>query len=213
MRSLITAIALTLGVAAAAAAQQATPAPSGGPLVLERVPTPFVVAPEYKATEVDGDFGQLVGGYAGQMVNGQLLVGGAGYWLANGSHDTRLAYGGLLVGWSMSPESRVRFGARGLIGGGSAELPTSFTVLTRQPDPRLLRFGGGPSPSVPQPTTIRVRQRDDFMVLEPQADVVTHVTDHVGVDLSIGYRWTAFDRVLRDRIDGVTGSLGLQLGW
>jgi hypothetical protein len=222
MRITIVALTVLLGASAAFAQDAAPAAPSRptdqgqGPLVLEPVHTPFVAAPEYKVTQIDGDTRQLVGAHAGWLLDDRLLVGGAGYWLADGSHDVKLAYGGLLVGWTMAPEHRVRFGGRGLVGGGTATLASDVAVFTRggdgRIDPRVVRFGGGPQ-MAPVPTTIRVRGRDEFFVLEPQANATTRITDHIGVDLSVGYRWTAFADFLRDRVDGVTGSLALQFGW
>ena len=55
---------------------QQTPAP----LVVERVPTALLVAPDYKITDVDGEIGQLAGLYRGRVVDDALLVGGALYW-------------------------------------------------------------------------------------------------------------------------------------
>jgi hypothetical protein len=218
MRALSMACVALLAGSAVASAQETAAAPArqgqGGPLVIERVHTPLVIAPEYKVTAIDGDVGQLAGAYGGVLLDNQLLIGAAGYWLASGSHDRSLGYGGLLLGWSISPTSRIRFGGRGLVGVGSAELGRDLLVPTRDADPRLFaRFGAPARPSPPPASTIRVRARDDFMVLEPQADAVTKVNDHIGVDVSVGYRWTAFDDGLRERIDGVTGSLALQLGW
>jgi hypothetical protein len=76
---------------------------------------------------------------------------------------------------------------------------------------RVARFGAGPAATVP--TSIRVRGRDDFFVFEPQANATTRITDHIGVDVAVGYRWTGFADFLGDRLDGVTGSLALQFGW
>lgn len=227
MRHAVAAAAITLCVTGSAFAQEAPappPAPTDqgpGPLVIERVHTPFIVAPEYKFTEMDHHGRQLIGGQAGWLLDEQLFVGGAGYWMADGSRDAQLTYGGFLIGWTTAPEHRMRFGGRGLIGGGTATLATDVTVYPRgfdprfDPrfnDPRVVRFGGGPQPA-PVPTTIRFRGRDDFMVFEPQGNVTTALTDHIGIDASVGYRWTAFSDFVRDRVDGVTGALALQFGW
>jgi len=47
-----------------------------GPLVLERSHNPFVVAPDYKITDIDGDTGQMAGAYAGKLLGDILFVGG-----------------------------------------------------------------------------------------------------------------------------------------
>jgi hypothetical protein len=207
----------------------------GGPLVVERVHNPFVVAPDYKVTDLDGEFGQLAGFYAGKSIEGALFVGGAGYWLVNGSGGDELAYGGVMAGWSMPAGSRIRFGARGLVGVGRATLGTDFDV-TRGFDGGRIGFDGGRGIGGARGfdgrpgdnrgitrvgnigggtriDTIRVRARDDFFVFEPQANVLTRVTDHVGLQWAGGYRLTAQTDVLDDRLNGPTGSVALQLEW
>ena len=198
MRHTILLIALLLAPAAAFAQ---------GPLVVERVHDPFVVAPDYKVTDFDGDTGQLAGFYAGRSIEQALFVGGAGYWLVNGSDGDKLWYGGVVTGWSMPAGSRLRLGARGLVGIGSATLGTPFTI--RRGD---VRFGRNDRPEV-QTATLRVLRRDDFFVFEPQAEAVARLTDHVGVRVGGGYRLAALDDALDGRLDGVMGSVGVQLEW
>ena len=219
---------LLLMVPTVGLAQTASPPAGEGPLIIELVHNPFVVATDYKVTNLDGEVGQLAGGYVGRVIEDALFVGGAGYWLVNGSGGDELAYGGLLAGWSVPLGSRIRFGARGLVGGGHATLGTDVDVRRggggfsgfsgfngRGNDPRFMRFGastrGGPA-SVPI-STFRVRARDDFFVFEPQADLLTRVTDHVSVNWAAGYRLTGFTDVLDDRLNGATGSAALRFEW
>jgi hypothetical protein len=171
-----------------------------------------VVAPEYKVTEVDGDWRQLAGVYAGRLFDEQLLVAGAVYSLVNGPERTDLTYGGLLVGWS-TPEARLRFGARALVGGGTSTLPVLLwcDVCSRGgTEPRVLRPGDHTTVT---PQTVTVSARDDFAVFEPVANAVTQVTDHIGIDVSAGYRWTGYENVVGDRLEGATGSIALRFGW
>ena len=72
-----------------------------GPLVLERLHNPFVVTPDYKITDIDGDTGQLAGAYAGRLLGNILFIGGGFYWLVDGDHGEEMRYGGLVLGWSM----------------------------------------------------------------------------------------------------------------
>ena len=191
--------------------------PAQGPLVVERVHNPFVVAPDYKVTDLDGEFGQLAGFYAGKSLEDTLFIGGAGYWLVNGSSGDELAYGGLLAGWSMPVGSRIRFGARSLVGLGRATLGTDLDRRTLDGqrglnDGRVTRFGAGGRGGA-QPSAIRVRARDDFFVFEPQANVLTRMTDHIGLQWAGGYRLTALNDFLDDRVNGPIGSVALQLEW
>ena len=201
---------LALMCAAASPVLAQTAAPS--PLVFEPIPSQFVLAPDFKVTDLDGELGQLAGAYAGRVVDDRLLVGGAGYWLANGSNAFKLAYGGLLLGWSTANNGRIRFGVRALTGVGTATLP--IDVQTLRPvfrTPPLVRFGA--RPNMFPPTTIRLRASDDFFVFEPQGSVGLDMTDHVGITFGAGYRAVAFTDVLRDRIDGPTANLGLEIDW
>jgi hypothetical protein len=225
MRSFSIALALLLGIVSSAAAQDVAPnaaapvqssqRPSQGPLVLEPVHNPFVVTPEYKVTEIDGKAGQLAGGYAGRLIDERLLIGGAVYTLVHGSNGVELTYGGVVVGWATRPAARVRFGARALVGAGSATLSVGDVVVpfggrafdARRSTPRNI------AAIVDNSQVVRVFGRDDFFVFEPQVNAVTHFNDHVGVDLALGYRLTGFDEFSRDRLDGVTGALGVQFGW
>jgi hypothetical protein len=200
--SLLAIAMLTVPLTAAA---QGAARPGSGPLVLERLENHFIVAPDFKVTEIDGDTGQLAGAYAGWLGEDTLLVGGAAYWLANGPDDAELTYGGLLIGWSTPAEHRIQFGARGLVGIGRATLGTDVT--------RFARFGSrrGTAPGAPpQTTTVRVRGRDDFFVFEPQFTLVTKLSDHLGITWGAGYRLTGYTEFADDRLRGVTGSIALQ---
>src|SRR5919197_6013499 len=121
MRTLLL-LAAALFVASTARAQNPSPAPTNGPLVLERIHDGWIVAPDFKVTDLDDRTGELAGAYGGRVFDNTLLVGGAGYWLTNEARDYKMAYGGLLVGWQSREFGRIRFGGRGLAGGGTATL-------------------------------------------------------------------------------------------
>ena len=199
-RTLIAAALLALPATVAAQ----TASPGAGPLVIERLENHFVVAPDFKITDIDGDAGQLAGGYGGWLAEDTLLVGGAAYWLVNGPDDSEMVYGGLLVGWNTPAKRRIQFGARGLVGFGTATLGTDIT--------HFARFGSrrGAANVRPEATTVRVRGEDDFFVFEPQFTLVTKLTNHIGVTWGAGYRLTGFTDFADDRLGGVTGSIALQ---
>jgi hypothetical protein len=209
-----TIIAIAVLILPGGAFAQSTPTPpTQGPLVLERIESGFVVAPDYKVTELDGDLAHLAGGYAGWLLERTLFAGGGIYSVANRADDFRLTYGGLLAGWTLFPESRIQFGARGLIGLGRATLGSDVEVLRfgdrGSRDPRSDRL----STRTPgEPTTVRVRARDEFLVFEPQLTIVTKLTNHIAVNIGAGYRVTAYADRLGDRVNGATGSIGVQLG-
>ena len=176
-----------------------------GPLVLERLHNPFVVAPDYKITDIDGDTGQLAGAYAGKLLGDILFVGGGFYWLVDGDHGEEMRYGGLVLGWSMPAGRAVRFGARGLVGFGTATLGVDGQLIG-QPRGRLSTRG------VPG-QTVRFLAHDDFFVFEPQLNATVQVIPHVGVEVGGGYRLSGATNALEDRLNGVSGSVGVQLAW
>lgn len=176
-----------------------------GPLVLERLHNPFVVAPDYKITDIDGDTGQLAGAYAGKLLGDILFVGGGFYWLVDGDHGEEMRYGGLVLGWSMPAGRAVRFGARGLVGFGTATLGVDGQLIG-QPRGRISTRG------VPG-QTVRFLAHDDFFVFEPQVNATVQVIRHVGVEVGGGYRLSGATNALEDRLNGVSGSVGVQLAW
>src|SRR5580765_7177053 len=105
-----------------AASAQTPPAASAapadqGPMIVERIHSGFLAAPDFKVTEVDKETSGLVGGYAGWVSDETIFVGGGGYWMVNDSHDREMGYGGLIVQWLMHSDHRVGLSAKGLIGG------------------------------------------------------------------------------------------------
>jgi len=215
-------------LAATVANAQTTPASPNGPLVLERIHDGWVLAPDFKITDVDNRTGELAGAYGGRLIDGTLFIGGAGYWLANDARDFKLAYGGLVVGWQSPELGRIRFGGRGLVGAGRATL--GFDVQTARGgtlpigrgdirfgvnDPRVQAPVPARPPVLTQPQTLRARYvgRDDFLVFEPQVNVSARLTKAIGVSCGVGYRETAQADILRDRLNGPTANLALQFGW
>ena len=111
-RCLLLATMVFIGSAGVAQAQ-APAGPSSGPLVLEPIESHFVVAPEYKFTDVDGRTGHMAGVTAGVLTDRALYLGGAIYFLTNGDHGFGLTYGGLLAGWTTGVGTHLRVGGRG----------------------------------------------------------------------------------------------------
>lgn len=205
---------LTVAAAAPAWAQgEPKVATPGGPLVLEPVQSGFVVAPDVKVTDFDGDLGTLVGGYAGWLHDRALFVGGAGYWLANGRRDQELAYGGLLVGWTVNGGGRVAFGARGLVGAGQATLSDDITFARRnlQAPGRSSRPGGA-STGGAGTTGFRYWYDRQFLIFEPQGNVLVKLANGVRLDIGAGYRLIGSEHDFDDRLRGATGSIALRFG-
>jgi len=220
MRKLFLSAAALL-VASTAYAQNPPPAPTNGPLVLERIHDGWVLAPDFKVTDVDDRTGELAGAYGGRLIDITMLIGGAGYWLTNDARDFKMAYGGVIIGWQSREFGRIRFGGRGLAGGGTATLGFDITPLLAGDirfgvtDPRRLQPQAptrAPLPGV-QTRPARAIVRDEFAVFEPQANISARITKAIGVSCGVGYRETAGADILRDRVNGPTANLAVQFGW
>jgi len=177
---------------------------SQGPMIVERVHNGFLVAPDFKFTEIDHHSSGLAGGYAGFVFDEHVFVGGGAYVLASERRGRELAYGGLLLQWLGGGDGPFGFSVKTLLGGGSAEVPRTVQFVDRG---RLI--------SEP------FRSRQDFFVAEPELDALVRITSHVRLAVGAGYRFTgsahgrnddAFDGPGRARLDGAVGSISLQIG-
>jgi hypothetical protein len=99
----------------------------------------------------------------------------------------------------------VRFGARGLVGVGTATLGVDSQFIAQPRGRNNVRGFPG--------QTVRFLARDDFFIFEPQVNATVQVIPHVGVEVGGGYRVTGATGVLEDRLNGVSGSVGVQLAW
>lgn len=198
---LCAALTLTVAGAAQASAQSTPPAGSGAgpaPMVVERVHSGFTAAPEVRFTQVDEQLKVLAGGQAGWVFDQTLMIGGAGYGLVNGERDEQLTYGGVVVEWRFLPvDSPIRFGVKGLVGGGTATQRADVAILRARP----AIFPGR-----------RVLVRDDFAVFEPEFTLHIRLSDLVGVTAGASYRATTGAGLLEDRINGATASLAVHFG-
>ncbi len=92
----------------------------------------FLIAPDYKFTEVDGEFAGLAGFYGGWLINQKFLVGGAAYFQTNGGNESDMKYGGAVLKYFFNPTRVANISVRGLVGAGRANL----SQLRRAPSSR-----------------------------------------------------------------------------
>src|SRR5207249_1219498 len=97
---------------------------------------------------------------------------------------------------------------KGLVGAGTARLGTDVDLSVP-----FARFGSPDRGPVAGSTALRRRLvvRDDFVVAEPEAALRVQLLRHLGLNVGIGYRFTGATRGLADRLNGVTGSLALEI--
>jgi hypothetical protein len=200
---------------AAAAAQGGTPAPPQ-PMQVESVESGFVIAPDARFTELNGDFATLAGAYGGWLWEDAILVGGGAYWLANGHDGFGMAYGGPVVGILVRGDRRIAFGARALVGAGSATMSDTFAGLfgrgpiSVESISRITRFGARSRDAAIRHDT-RLTFRDNFFIAEPQATVLLKLADWIRLDAGIGYRVIGYSDLMDDRLKGLSGTVALRL--
>lgn len=209
-------VALLLAGAGSVAAQTpaAPPAPAdppAGKLVVERIEQGWLVAPDVRAADLDGKVGSLVGGYVGRITDRTWLIGGGGYYLANRDDDFTMFYGGPVIEWLALKDHKVGFGLRTIVGGGSATMPFTLSGVRgdigRMPS-RDVRFGS----RRPVSGDTRIAVRDDFFIAEPQANLLWNVTPKYRLSVGVGYRLIGAAPLLGDSLEGVSGSISLQIG-
>jgi hypothetical protein len=125
--------------------------------------------------------------------------------LVDGDNGEEMRYGGLVLGWSMPAGRAVRFGARGLVGVGTATLGVDGQVIGQPRGHFSTRGVSG--------QTVRFLAQDDFFVFEPQVNATVQVIPHVAVEVGGGYRLSGATNALEDRLNGVSGNVGVQLAW
>jgi hypothetical protein len=115
-----------------------------------------------------------------------------------------------MVGVIVHGDRRISFGARTLVGFGNATLSDTVVGLAadgiRFGSPRGVGRHG--SPIVPS----RVIFEDDFFIVEPQIDATWRLTNWLRFGGGIGYRLTAGSDLMDDRVNGLSGSIVIQVG-
>ena len=200
-------------------------------LTVERIRSGFLVAPDLKLTRIDGGSGTLAGLYGGFITDRRLLVGAGAYWLTGGPAAVDMAYGGGVVEWFANPGGRLDFSVRSLFGFGRATLASTFETPVFDPwhrhagrlpygGPRHGRHRGRWSPkghpawndNFEWPSSFTYRYREDFLIADPQLSVHLNVTDWLRIGGGAGYRFVGRAGSEGHRLQGLTASIGLQLG-
>jgi len=188
-----------------AAAAQTSP----GPMTVQRIGDSAFIAPDFKITDFNGKATGLAGAYGGYLFQNTFLIGAGGYWLTDQSRQRDMWYFGLVTGVYLNHDRRLGYGFKALIGGGEATFTQQYTYLQPQ--------RGG----TPVPITATNFFHNDIFVFEPEADLVLHLTDHMKLTGGVGYRLTADPYSYgyygccgynTSRVNGVTGSVALQIG-
>lgn len=222
----LAAAVLAAAVPTVADAQSDPAQASSSGLQISQVRSGLVAAPDLRVTEVNGKQATLAGGYLGWLTDKRLLVGGAGYVLANRTDDFQMQYGGGLVRWTFFADRPVAISTGILAGFGTATLsrpygdifgaprtvatPTTNTAgrQTGMPSPsNRIRFGAS---AITASTPVRIH--DDYTLAEPQLNLVWSITPWLRLDAGAGYRFVGNAELLNRQLRGASGSIALQFG-
>jgi hypothetical protein len=178
----------------------------------------FVFGPDFKFTDVNGDFANLAGAYGGWILNRKLLLGGGAYTLTNGSNSAEMTYGGAVVEYFVNPSSLVNLSFRGLAGGGSATV--GGLLVGHEPSPP--GFGRGPVNEMRRRSGSgypdgefydEVTRSSSFFVAEPELNLMLNISQKFRLSVGGGYRFIGGAGSLNERLDGFTASAALKLSF
>jgi hypothetical protein len=199
-----------------ARAQQAA-APAG--FQVQEFESGFVVAPDVRVTNINDRSATLAGVYGGYQLDRTLLVGGAAYWLTNRDDNFDVHYAGGLARWTFGGHRAVGISTGAFIGVGEATLSRTYGDLFGAPPTTAPLAAFGPRGGRTSLTAARtlssdtaLRVRDDFVVAEPQVNVLWRLTPWLRVDAGAGYRFIGASDLLHEQLRGASGSLAIQLG-
>ena len=187
--------------AAPAPAPRTSPASEAGMQVITGEDG-FMIAPDFRITDINHHTAQLLGAYGGYVFGGQFLIGAGGYWQVDSTDGMHIAYGGPVFQWRVFPDKTVGLNLHGLIGGGWRYVDGSD--LAHFDGPRIDHRGvpAGRYYGLPYGW-----YGDGFFVAEPEAQVVVRLASWIRLQGGVGYRATS-----SDHLNGASGSVGVQFG-
>lgn len=197
----------------------AAPAPAASNrLQISQVEEGFVIAPDARFTEINDRAATFAGAYAGWMVDRTLLIGAAGYWLANRDDDFKAQYGGAIVRWAIGGHRALAISPGLFLGLGTATLSRPYGEIfgePRTPLPASARRDTGTSirfgqtfPTADTPVLVR----DTYYVAEPQLTAVWRVTPWMRLDAGVTYRFIGDAELLDRQLRGPAGTVAIQFG-
>ena len=154
--------------------------------------------PELGITAVNGEFGVLMGGRGGLIINNRWVIGGAGWRIVNNLKTDKMSpnplsldmkYGGLLLEYLFPSRDVFLFSVNAVIGGGQVSLDENESN--------------------------REIGLDRFFIFEPGANLVADISRHFRISLGVGYRFIANARlgeIENSDLAGPTAKATLEFG-
>ena len=146
-------------------------------------------APDVKFTEINGQYGTLIGGYGGMTYGGKFFVGAGAYFQVDGYNGRHLNYFGPVFEYRLFETKAIGLNLHTLIGGGVEYGSCCYPVGLPPYYGPVYGFSEG------------------FFVFEPEAQLVVRFSPLLRLQFGLGYRVTS-----GYNHDGVSGSFSVQFG-
>ena len=158
----------------------------------------FVLAPDFKFTEMNHRTTGFAGFYGGAVFAGQVMLGGGAYFQLDDYASEQMAYGGFVAEYRLFHNHPVGVALHGLAGFGATNVP-------------IYGHGGryGYYGSCGYGYAYYGCPYDGFFIGEPEVRVAARFSDSLRLVGGIGYRFTSSDFY---RLNGPVGSIGVQFG-
>jgi len=172
-------------------------------------------APEFKFSEVNGDFALYIGGRGGVIINNSFIIGLAGYGVvtsheledyhisgyADSSAYLRVGYGGLYLGYTINPHKVVHITTGLIIGGGGALYTRAYAHHDHDEDYRdRQKFTYESSP---------------FMIIEPSIGAELNITKFMRFEVGASYKLVSYLELPvteNSDISGLSGYITFKFG-
>jgi hypothetical protein len=153
--------------------------------------------PEVKFTQIGDDFGIMVGGKGGWIINHTVVLGAGGYGLVNkirltDTTDLNFGYGGLVIEYIQDWDKLLHYSFSALIGGGG--------ISHRRRN------------SFDNHDEMDVRT---FFVLEPGANAEVNISSFFRINAGISYRLlssVSLERISEQNLSGLSLNLTFKFG-
>jgi hypothetical protein len=170
--------------------------------------------PEVKFTGINNEFGILVGGRGGILINSTFTIGLAGYGLVtshlvedyklpvtrgtDSSAYLRMGYGGLHFGFNVEPNKVLHINAGVLIGAGGATYTTAFNDMDNNNSGNFKSYNNS-----------------TFFIAEPQIGAELNLLKFMRMELSASYRFISgiqLPKTENKDLSGFSGNLIFKFG-
>jgi len=158
----------------------------------------FVLAPDFKFTEMNNRTTGFAGFYGGAVFAGRVMLGGGAYFQLDDYASEQMAYGGFVAEYRLFHDHPVGVALHGLAGFGATNVPI-YGHGDRYGYYGSCGYGYG-NYGCPY---------DGFFIGEPEVRVAARFSDSLRLVGGIGYRFTSSDFY---RLNGPVGSISVQFG-